>query len=53
LLALADDTFPETEDLAGLRRALRPVLLQLLGGRALKSWDLIGDLARLAPKPQA
>lgn len=53
LLALAGDTFPEIEDLAGLRRALRPVLLQLLGGRALKSWDLIGDLARLAPKPQA
>ena len=39
---------PMRDDLAGLRRALRPVLLHLLGGRALKSWDLLGDLARLA-----
>jgi len=51
LLALAHDEAPEGDDLAGLRRALRPVLLHLLGGRALKSWDLLGDLARLAPKP--
>lgn len=48
LLSLAHDSLPEAEDLAGLRRALRPVLLHLLGGRALKSWELIGDLARLA-----
>jgi DNA repair protein RecO (recombination protein O) len=51
LLSLAEDTMPDADDLAGLRRALRPVLLHLLGGRALKSWDLIGDLARLATKP--
>jgi DNA repair protein RecO (recombination protein O) len=51
LLALSHDEAPEGDDLAGLRRALRPVLLHLLGGRALKSWDLLGDLARLAPKP--
>jgi DNA repair protein RecO (recombination protein O) len=51
LLSLANDALPEADDLAGLRRALRPVLLHLLGGRGLKSWDLIGDLARLAPKP--
>jgi DNA repair protein RecO (recombination protein O) len=51
LLSLANDSLPEAEDLAGLRRALRPVLLHLLGGRGLKSWDLIGDLARIAPKP--
>ena len=50
LLSLAEDTMPDADDLAGLRRALRPVLLHLLGGRALKSWDLIGDLARLATK---
>lgn len=51
LLSLANDTVPDADDLAGLRRALRPVLLHLLGGRALKSWDLIGDLARLAKAP--
>ncbi|MFL6593790.1 MAG: DNA repair protein RecO [Luteimonas sp.] len=50
LLALAHDTVPDGDDLAGLRRALRPVLLHLLGGRPLKSWDLLGDLARLAPR---
>jgi DNA repair protein RecO (recombination protein O) len=53
LLSLANDTVPEADDLAGLRRALRPVLMHLLGGRGLKSWDLIGDLARLAPKAPA
>ncbi|HEX2594919.1 MAG TPA: DNA repair protein RecO [Luteimonas sp.] len=53
LLALAADQAPDGEDLAGLRRALRPVLLHLLGGRALKSWDLLGELARIAPKPPA
>ena len=47
LLALAADRLPETEDLAGLRRALRPVLLHHLGGRGLKSWELLGDLGRL------
>jgi DNA repair protein RecO (recombination protein O) len=50
LLALAGDASPDAEDLAGLRRALRPVLLHLLGGRPLKSWDLLGELARIAPK---
>ncbi len=54
LLALAADAdAPGAEDLASLRRALRPVLLHHLGGRALKSWDLIGDLARVAPTPAA
>lgn len=50
LLALADDCMPGADDLIGLRRALRPVLLHLLGGRGLKSWELLGDLARLAPR---
>ena len=53
LLALASDAKPEADDLAGLRRALRPVLLQLLGGRGLHSWDLLGELGRLAPRVSA
>ncbi len=51
LLALASDRMPETEDVSGLRRALRPVLLHHLGGRGLNSWDLLGELNRLAPRP--
>lgn len=43
LLALAGDASPAPEDLAGLRRALRQVLERHLGGRALKSWELLGD----------
>ncbi len=50
LLALSADCMPDADDLAGLRRALRPVLLHLLGGRGLKSWELLGDLSRLARK---
>lgn len=50
LLALAADRMPDTEDLAGLRRAMRPVLAHHLGGRGLKSWDLIAELGRLAPR---
>jgi len=53
LLALAADEVPDGDDLAGLRRALRPVLLHLLGGRPLKSWNLLGELARIAPKAPA
>ena len=48
LLALAADRRPEDEDLAGLRRALRPVLAHHLGGRGLKSWELMAALGRLA-----
>ena len=50
LLALAVDEMPDGDDLGGLRRALRPVLLHLLGGRPLKSWNLLGELARITPK---
>lgn len=51
LLALAADRAPgTTEDLASLRRALRPVLLHHLGGRGLKSWEMIGELGRLLPR---
>jgi DNA repair protein RecO (recombination protein O) len=48
LLALAArEHAPAADDLAGLRRALRPVLAHHLGGRPLKSWDLLSDLGRI------
>ena len=47
LLADAAETPPEADDLSGLRRALRPVLEHHLGGRPLKSWDLMRDIGRL------
>lgn len=50
LLALAADVRPDDEDLAGLRRALRPVLVHHLGGRGLKSWELLAGLGRLVPR---
>lgn len=48
LLALAVDVLPDDDDLRGLRRALRAVLLHHLGGRGLKSWELMGELGRIA-----
>ena len=54
LLALAAGVAPENEDLASLRLPLRAVLLHHLGGRGLKSWDMLGELGRLgAPRPPA
>lgn len=50
LLALAADRVPDADDLAGLRRALRPVLAHHLGGRGLKSWELLGELGRLSAR---
>jgi DNA repair protein RecO (recombination protein O) len=47
LLALAADRMPPAEDLPGLRLALREVLAFHLGGRGLKSWELLGELGRL------
>lgn len=47
LLDFAADRQPDASDLAGLRRALRPVLTHHLGGRGLKSWELLGELGRL------
>ncbi|AIC09917.1 DNA repair protein RecO [Xylella fastidiosa] len=41
LLALAHKQIPNTNDLAGLRRSMRAVLLHHLGGRGLKSWEMI------------
>lgn len=49
LLALASDQMPAAEDLASLRRAMRGVLAHHLGPRGLKSWEMLGDLARVAP----
>jgi len=51
LLALAGDLVPEVDDLQGLRRALREVLAHHLGGRGLKSWELMGELGRIAATP--
>ena len=48
LLALAVDRQPAAEDLASLRLALRGVLHHHLGGRSLKSWEMLGYLGRLA-----
>ena len=53
LLALAADRLPEADDLGGLRRALRPVLMALLGGRGLKSWEVLGELGRISPRSDA
>ena len=53
LLAMAADIPPEAEDQAGLRRALRSVLEHHLGPRGLKSWEMLGDLARVGPRSNA
>ena len=50
LLGLAHDTMPAAADLSGLRRVMRSVLAHHLGARGLKSWEMIGDLARVAPE---
>ena len=50
LLAMAGDACPVPDDLAGLRRALRAVLAHHLGPRGLKSWEMLGDLARVGPR---
>lgn len=46
LLALAADAMPEAEGMPGLRRGMRAVLLHHLGGRGLKSWEMLEDLSR-------
>ncbi|TXI48535.1 MAG: DNA repair protein RecO [Lysobacter sp.] len=46
LLDVAADREPHAEDMPGLRRAMRAVLLHHLGGRGLKSWELIASLPR-------
>ena len=51
LLALADDRLPESDDLPGLRRAMRDVLAHYLGPRGLKSWDMLAELNRVSRAP--
>ncbi|TDK26024.1 DNA repair protein RecO [Luteimonas aestuarii] len=46
LVALANDEMPAAADLAGLRRVMREVVSHHLGGRGLKSWELVAGLAR-------
>ncbi|MFO3707267.1 DNA repair protein RecO [Xanthomonas codiaei] len=46
LLALGEDRMPASEDMPGLRRSMRSVLLHHLNGRGLKSWEMLEDLAR-------
>jgi DNA repair protein RecO (recombination protein O) len=46
LLDLGADREPCAEDMPGLRRVIRAMLLHHLGGRGLKSWELIAALPR-------
>ena len=46
LLELGADIEPCAEDMPGLRRVMRVLLLHHLGGRGLKSWELIAALPR-------
>lgn len=50
LLSLAADVRPPDEDLASLRRPLREVLAFHLGPRGLKSWEMLGQLARVSSR---
>lgn len=46
LLALASDRQPSAEDVSSLRRSMRSLLAHHLGGRGLKSWEMLDELAR-------
>jgi DNA repair protein RecO (recombination protein O) len=46
LLALASDVMPTAEEMVCLRRGMRALLLHHLGGRGLKSWEMLEDLLR-------
>ena len=45
LIALQKDVLPDAITLRELRRLMRGVLLHHLGGRELRSWQVLGDLA--------
>lgn len=45
LLALASDLQPSAEDVNSLRRSMRSLLAHHLGGRGLKSWEMLDELA--------
>ena len=53
LLAMAADTPPEAEDQAGLRRADPGGVPAPSAARGLKSWEMLGDLARVGPRSNA
>ena len=53
LLALGADRLPGAEDLASLRLVLRSVISHHLGGRGLKSWEMLGELGRMKPPDPA
>ncbi|HST45651.1 MAG TPA: DNA repair protein RecO [Luteimonas sp.] len=53
LLALAHDVMPAAAELPALRRVLRTLLADQLGGRGLRSWDLMAQLGRLAVPGQS
>ena len=50
LLALAADQLPVAEDMPGLRHSMRMVLAHHLGGRGLKSWEMLEALSRHRPR---
>lgn len=52
LLALASDREPDASLLTELRLGLREVLASHLGGTSLRSWGLMGELARMRPRIQ-
>lgn len=52
LLALTQDAMPSAERLAELRQGLRSVLSSHLGQKGLRSWGLLGELARVKPHIQ-
>ena len=47
LLALAEDRCPPGEELGELRRGLRAILAHHLGGKPLKAWSLMAEVARV------
>lgn len=53
LLALAADEEPDAASLAELRLGLREVLAAHLGATGLRSWGLMGELARVRARPQS
>jgi len=53
LLALAEDIQPTSALLQELRPALRSVLAEHIGPTPLRSWGILGELARIRPRDQA
>ena len=47
LIALAEDRPPPADELGELRRGLRAVLAHHLGGKPLKAWSLMAEVARV------